>query len=245
MAITYQTGIASATAKNTVLVFEYDALRHYRPAMHKLRELRDGLGLSQQALADLAGTSQPQIRRLEAGERKLTKEWAERLAPHLQVEAVALLFSDSDDAEREVIGLPVLGRSRAGDWLDISIMDDSGEPEVIHVAKDPRFPRARQYALHVIGDSMDLHFPDGCYVTVVDFDETGLSLRKGMIVHVERHMGGTTLVETTLKMVGDDVKSLLPQSRNPVHKPIPLKGDDATEVIVKGIVTGMFNPVTF
>lgn len=48
-----------------------------------LRRLRERAGLSQQQLADLASTSQPQIRRLEAGERALTTEWAIRLAPHL------------------------------------------------------------------------------------------------------------------------------------------------------------------
>lgn len=60
--------------------------------MSRLRELRERQGLSQQQLADLAGTSQPQIKRLETGDRKLTKEWAERLAPHLQASPEAILF---------------------------------------------------------------------------------------------------------------------------------------------------------
>ena len=217
----------------------------YRPAMHKIRKLREALGLSQAALAERAGTSQPQIRRLESGERKLTKEWAERLAPHLQSSAIDLMFSDSPDEEREVIGLTVEGTVKAGDWLDISIMDDNREPEVIHVAKDPRFPRAHQYALRVEGDSMNEIFRDGSFVTVVDFAETGLSLRPGMIVHVERHMGAMSLVETTLKEVGNDLKTLLPRSTNPVHKPIRMNGNEATEIVVKGIVTGEWKPYNF
>lgn len=232
-------------AKNTNMGFECDSGAEYPPAMHKILELRTKLGLSQAALAELAGTSQPQIRRLENGERKLTKEWAERLAPHLHVSPQELLFSDSDDGQREVVGLAVVGTVKAGDWLDISIMDDQREPEVIHVAKDPRFPRAHQYALRVSGDSMDELFKDGSFVTVVNFADSGLSLRPGMIVHVEQHMGVMTLVETTLKEVGADGKTLIPRSRNPIHKRIRLSGTDATEVIVKGIVTGSWTPHIF
>ena len=213
--------------------------------MNQLRELREKAGLSQAALAEKAGTSQPQIRRLEASQRKLTKQWAERLAPHLQVSAQDLLFSNHEGLTREVIGLPVLGKSRAGDWLDISIMDDLHEPEVIHVARDPRYPHARQYALKVEGDSMSEMFPDGCYVTVVNFADTGMGFRPKMVVHVEQRMGGTSLVETTIKQISDDLKWLLPRSKNPAHKPLPVEGNAATEIEVKGIVTGKWEPFDF
>ena len=61
-------------------------------AMAGIKQLREILGISQSALAESVGTSQPQIKRLEAGERKLTKEWAERIAPHLQTTPEQLLF---------------------------------------------------------------------------------------------------------------------------------------------------------
>ena len=60
--------------------------------MSIIKHLRETRGLTQARLAELAGTSQPQIRRLEAGERQLTKEWAERLAPHLGLSASDLMF---------------------------------------------------------------------------------------------------------------------------------------------------------
>ena len=47
---------------------------------NRLRELRERGGLSQKALGESVGTSQEQIQRLETGERKLTVEWAKRLA---------------------------------------------------------------------------------------------------------------------------------------------------------------------
>lgn len=212
------------------------------PVMNPIKEYRQRAGLSQAALAAKAGTTQPQIRRLESGQRTLTKSWAERLAPHLHVSPQDLIFSESDDVEREVVGLQVLGTVRAGDWLDISIMDEV-ERGIIQVARDPRFPHAQQYALRVSGDSMDQIFPDGCFVTVVNFADTGLAFRGGMIVHVEQNMSRTTLVETTLKEISPDKQFLLPRSSNPSHKPIPISGTEMTTIEVKGIVTGKWEPV--
>lgn len=62
--------------------------------MSIIKTLRETHGLTQVQLADRLSTSQPQIRRLEAGERRLTKEWAERLAPHLGTTAAELMFGD-------------------------------------------------------------------------------------------------------------------------------------------------------
>ncbi|WP_419906471.1 XRE family transcriptional regulator [Hoeflea sp.] len=60
--------------------------------MNTIRQRREALGLTQAQLAERASTSQPQIRRLEAGERQLTKEWAERIAPHLGMTPSELMF---------------------------------------------------------------------------------------------------------------------------------------------------------
>lgn len=60
--------------------------------MNMIKELREKIDISQAALAELVGTSQPQIKRLENGERKLTKEWAEKIAPHLNTTPEGLMF---------------------------------------------------------------------------------------------------------------------------------------------------------
>lgn len=60
--------------------------------MNTIKSLREAKGLTQTRLAELAQTSQPQIRRLEAGERQLTKDWAVRLAPHLDISPSELMF---------------------------------------------------------------------------------------------------------------------------------------------------------
>ncbi|MFX6015231.1 helix-turn-helix transcriptional regulator, partial [Acinetobacter baumannii] len=58
---------------------------------------RTAKGLSQQALAELVGTTNQQIGHLEAGRRRLTDAWMRRLAPALDV-APPELIADGADA---------------------------------------------------------------------------------------------------------------------------------------------------
>ncbi|WOC16536.1 helix-turn-helix domain-containing protein [Pseudochrobactrum sp. MP213Fo] len=73
--------------------------------MSQLKRLREKSGLTQKELGALAGTSQPQIKRLEDGERTLTKQWAERLAPHLGITAEGLLFPKGDDLDSNIMSV--------------------------------------------------------------------------------------------------------------------------------------------
>jgi transcriptional regulator with XRE-family HTH domain len=65
----------------------------YAGGMSKLREMRENRGFSQQQLAEkvVPPTSQPQIDRLEKSQRKLTKQWAERLARALDCHWLELM----------------------------------------------------------------------------------------------------------------------------------------------------------
>ena len=199
--------------------------------------------MTQGKLAELAGTSQPQIQRLETSGRRLSKEWAEVLAPLLHTTAEQLMFGKLADVGEE--GMRVAGVIEAGQFRDITLEDQSAERPRIAVARDNRFPRARQYALLVSGDSMDELFPDGCYVTCVDFVDSGVDLKPGHIVHVEREIAGAHLVETTLKEINfdkDGAMVLRPRSRNKIHKPIPVAGDESVEIRIQGLVTGKWEP---
>lgn len=221
------------------MVFDWNTGAEYSSPMNELRKIREKLGLTQSELAQMVGTSQPQILRLEKSTRKLTKEWAERLAPALQTSAEALMFGEGGPK-----GMPIMGIIEAGQFRDISLEDQSDERPTIAVARDERFPNAAQYALKVSGDSMDELFANGSFVTCANWADTGLHLRPGLIVHVERTIG--SLVETTLKEIdGTGPFTLKPRSRNPKHKPIPLTGSDGVEVVVKGLVTGKWEPMRF
>jgi phage repressor protein C with HTH and peptisase S24 domain len=98
---------------------------------NRIRELRHRAGLSMQALADRAGTSAPQINKLEKGERRLTVDWMVRLGKALGVDPTDLLpanissgrtsaaagLPDNVQATPLEIGqadLPVLGRAQGG-----------------------------------------------------------------------------------------------------------------------------------
>lgn len=139
-----------------------------------------------------------------------------------------------------ITGLNVIGDIQAGTWLDRSIFDEVHEHEIIPVARDPRFPHSKQYALRVKGDSMDREFPEGSYVTCVEYFDSGLSMKDGLFVHVERHSG--SLVEVTLKAIErvDGELMLAPRSTNPRHVPIKLEGDGGTEIMIKGVVIGSY-----
>jgi transcriptional regulator with XRE-family HTH domain len=84
-----------AYAVNTKVVFALcRSIAQGKWIMSSMKDLRNKVGLSQVELAELAGTSQPQIHKLESGKLRLSKEWVERLAPHLRTEPMRLMFPD-------------------------------------------------------------------------------------------------------------------------------------------------------
>jgi transcriptional regulator with XRE-family HTH domain len=105
----YHNGMATQ-ALHTKLGLDSDFRVKYRNGMNPLRAFREKAGLSQQQLAEKAGTSQPQIVRLEKEPdeddyREMTVSWALRLAPPLGITPIELfpqllesLRSDSIDA---------------------------------------------------------------------------------------------------------------------------------------------------
>lgn len=147
--------------------------------------------------------------------------------------------------EIEVEGLPLLGSIQAGHWIETTDAPDEVRPEMVPVVRDLRFPHAEQYALRVVGDSMDLDYPDGSIVTCVNFAGSGLALEEGMIVHVERQRAGGQLIEVTLKAVElrKNEIILVPHSTNPKWLPFSLKASKGdTEVFARGVVVGGWSP---
>lgn len=69
--------------------FRRNFIAHYRRA-------RD---FSQDELGELIGTSQAQVQRLETGERKLTIEWAEKIAMVLLCTITQLYYGPAEQAE--------------------------------------------------------------------------------------------------------------------------------------------------
>ena len=68
---------------------------------HYLAHFRKSRGLTQEELAEAVGTTQAQIMRLETGKRKLTVEWANRLAVPLFCTTQELLFGPQQSLTTE------------------------------------------------------------------------------------------------------------------------------------------------
>lgn len=187
----------------------------------------------------------------ESGGRGIKRSSLDLYAKRFKVTVEWLLLGNGK-AERpaapetspQVLGLPVVGVIAAGSWLEIDADNVVPGPSHIGIGSDARFPRIRQYALLVSGDSMDQLFPDGSYVTCIDYGDAGMELRTGLVVHVERSRDSGLLIETTLKEIAsiNGEMVLSPRSTNPKHRPIVVNGDEGTEITIRGIVTGMWMP---
>ena len=204
-------------------------------------------GWNAAALSAAVGRDKDFIRDFLSGRKKSLK--------HDDINNIAALLNINmnDDgaanalAEVPIAGLRIEGVAAAGSFNDITLVsDDEHEREIIHVARDPRFPRAHQYALKVSGDSMDMKYPDGSFVTCVAWPDTGMELKDGLPLHIERTIAGN-LTEITLKVLAfkNGSKWLEPRSTNPKHQPIEINGDESTEIIVRGLITGKWEPEQF
>lgn len=137
-----------------------------------LRALRERAGLTQGQLAERAGTSQGQIAKLERGERKLTVDWAVKLARELGAEPIDLLPAVSGEApprlpprpgmpagpvlrHQAARTLPVRAAARGGIdqemYLEDGPIDWVGCPDWLVNAPDA-------YAMYVVGESMSPRF---------------------------------------------------------------------------------------
>lgn len=209
----------------------------------KLKSLIEEAGTTATALSVAIDRDKNYVRDYLVGRKKSLKP------DDLQKIKVSLGLVTLDDSGsiKPIAGLKVLGIVRAGTFVDTSLVNQGGDKmrEFINVAQDPRFTEAAQYALLVSGDSMNKRYEDGCYVTCASWAETGLALKSGMRLHIEKHDGD--LVENTLKLYveRDGKRWLEPESTNQVHKIIELNGNEATEIIVKGLVTGSWKPETY
>lgn len=218
-----------------------------RVSKKELLKSMEERGILAAPLAGMIGRDKDYIRDFLIGRKQSLKlDDAQKIADVLQIPLSRLIAGHVDAAEE--LGMEVVGKVAAGLFKDVSIENQDSEKPRIAVARDMRFPNARQYALEVEGDSMDDLFKDGSTVICVNFADTGLDYREGMCVHVERFIMDGQYVENTLKELRREGRSkwvLYPRSSNPSHKPIELSGTEADDILVKGIVIGKWEPIFF
>lgn len=212
---------------------------------------RQKAGLTQAQLAEKVSTTQSQIQRLETGQRKLSLEWARKLAPHLRIDPVSLFVGEDyakqiDSVNASVTLVPVRGKVAAGLWmLHDDIVDEVDIPAI------PRKDGLEQFAFQVSGNSMDkLGILHDWYVVCVPYWLSREALTQDDIVVVERRNG--QLVERTCKQIAltPTHYELWPRSsdarwQEPIRilRTDPEKGEDGTEVEVVGRVVWKCAPV--
>jgi phage repressor protein C with HTH and peptisase S24 domain len=208
-------------AKNTGLVFACEIMPLYRFGMDDLKTLREAVGLTQAQLAELADTSQPQIKRLESGERELTRTWAERLAPHLGTTAVRLLFPDDAVDEGGQVRGRLISWVSAGALLkpDAPIQDDDAAQWVYAPDLDPQ---GDWIVLRVDGDSMNRISPHDSLIFVNRKDRRLVPNACYVIGDGE---GGATYKRYRPPNTWE------PVSTNPVHQPIRLPMNQEPDII--------------
>jgi phage repressor protein C with HTH and peptisase S24 domain len=159
------------------------------PQKSKLRVARELRGLTQQQLAQLAGTSQPQIDRLETGKRKLSIDWMVRLAPHLGVspidlsDALAAQLGDRGGPRIDLSKItlpppprggmgsvpgqiPVRSAARGGKGQEMFLSDGP----VGYTARPASLAGVRDaYAIYMVGDSMEPRYYAGWLLHVNPF----------------------------------------------------------------------------
>jgi SOS-response transcriptional repressor LexA len=196
-------------------------------------------GKTQTGLASAMGITQPQIYRILNAERSLRADEIGRVENYLDerfpYRQISRLEQSSSDLT--VGSMPVLGRVQAGVFMEGGDSDDV--IGTIPFGRDPSYPaHRRQYAVLVVGDSMDKVLPEGSYAVVMAAD--GQTPAHGDLVIVRRTQRG--LVERTIKRFRETPQGgvLLPDSTNPRHVPIPVAGDSETVIEVEAFVIGRY-----
>lgn len=198
--------------------------------MSLLKRFRDESGLTQQQLADAAGTSQPQIRRLENSDRKLTKEWAERLAPALGVKPQELLFAPDRDNEVKVVP------------IDAVIADDPDfDPDAYEGASS-----AEPYHPKMVGARPEIDVRPGAGLGTVgqhvSINSKGIATGHRVVAEwlfpdqfIRHEIGATPSGIIVMPVVGDSMRGTLePGDRILVDTADNIFGQDAIYVIDDG-----------
>ncbi len=207
--------------------------------MNRLREIRKSRGLTLEQVGEMVGTSATQISRLERSKRKLHEDWLKKFGDAFGLHMTEFLSQSGPSSE----GMTVLGSVGAGMWHEIG-MSVQKETSTVPLGNDLRYPALSQYALKVVGDSMDKVFPDGQYIVCVPWAELGRELRNKDLVVIERRKHG--LSEATVKRVqmSKGTCKLMPESTSPRwQEPLVLNGSEDEEVIITALVIGRYEPL--
>lgn len=117
---------------------------------NRIREFRKKAQLTLEQVAELTGLSPGYLSRMESADRNISTRNLSRIAEALGVTPDRLVaLNDVPQAHQ----MPVKGEVRAGAWLEVEAEQESFE--TIPALPDPRFLGLPQFALRVVGMSMN------------------------------------------------------------------------------------------
>lgn len=195
--------------------------------------------------AEAMGIPPPTYLAHENGSRGFGRVKAQRYSEFFRINLEWLLTGKGDPEAKGPNtldasgGMSVKGYVQAGTWQESPM--ESGE--IIPVGHDGRYASRTQFALKVVGPSMNKVVEDGSYVVCVAWDG---SPRENDLVIVERRQHG--LYEATIKRVrikGTTVE-LWPESTDPDPRnqaPLILQSKDGVEVVIVARVIGKYSPL--
>lgn len=242
---------------NTPRIARADNASRMTEPFERLKQAREKAGYDSPTDAARAfGWNEVTYRSHENGTRGIKAPIARQYGSAFRVPAEWLLYGDKSSrnghdalGELPVIRIPFGGPLEAGAFREAEMYaQEEGEP--VDVPRDRRFPKARQAAYLIKGDSMDLAgLLEGDYVVAIhylDYCETQGEPPSGSKVIVERTTGGGHMIERTVKELhrsGPDFE-FRPRSSNPRHKPffVPRNhtADDGTTIAIIGVVSGVY-----
>ncbi len=137
----------------------------------------------------------------------------------------------------------VKGRVQAGSWVEAYEWHPDDWQSMLG-RPDIKAPQSARFFLEVVGDSMDLHYPDGSFVECVELGHCPAPKPGQRVIAVRTRIDG--LVEATVKELieSDGRLWLVPKSSNPSHQAIPLDvADDSIEdVRIVAVVVSSVRP---
>lgn len=224
----------------------------------RLDQRRHELGLSGADLSRKSGVPYASIAKYLKGTTDQPRgNVADRLAEAVGKTKLWLLEGIEPDevglsASARLVPVAIAGTVEAGTFREVDEYDQSEGSRIV-LPIDDRFPKARQVAFEVSGDSMnDLRprpiMPGDRLITVAYDDIDGeVALRDGMVVVVERTRDGGHTREWSVKQIElyEDRVEFHPRSTNPRHRPIVVNrdhsADDGTTVQIIGLVRRIVN----
>lgn len=145
----------------------------------------------------------------------------EKLAGALDTTVTYLQTGLTDKKPLSSRGIPYRGEVAAGVWVEVG--DGLVEPEEwLPFNPLPQYPEGAVYCLTVRGDSLDRIAPPGTVLVCIDLYASGIVVKDGDLVIVQRAKAQDGLLEMTAKRV-HQVKGgfeLRPESTNPRWHPV-------------------------